>query len=68
MFFKESLLREKYSYIQNILTSGSIGLFAEECQQHFIYLIITIDQAEWTFRYLAAILTPNGKVQWMREE
>lgn len=30
--FKESLLREKYSYTQNILTSGSVGLFAEECQ------------------------------------
>lgn len=60
MVIKERLLTEKYSYIQNILTSGRTGLFAEECEQHCIYAL-KIHPGEWTFRYLAPIQTPKGK-------
>lgn len=67
MVVKERLQIEKYSYIQNILTSGRTGLFAEEHEQHCIYLQ-TIHPGEWTVRYLAPIQTPKGKIQWRRGE
>lgn len=67
MLVKERILTEKYSYIQNILTSGRIDLFVEECKEHCIYLQTT-HQGEWTFTYLATIQTPKGKIEWRRGE